>query len=250
MIVKCTKGVIVLAGLDFTQLILLLLPGFWSLWIFKPFLGYDLESREWQIKAMMALGFGIFNLVLLSFIDLWIYNITSIEGWLIGAGIISILTGFIGGCLSKEESIQSWLYKCYKFCFRKEEEAVTTPYEKALNYLDAHRGEHCDGRYALMRVYPVGEPEKAIIGEYIWGYAETGEVILARTPLYEGLDLRLYENVVVNDPVSNRIFEIYPLSEEDMQSLQEERIQLFFPPDPPGFLGADADGEGLGFIEG
>jgi hypothetical protein len=206
-------------NLDFTQLILLLLPGFWSLWIYTPFTGYDLEAREWQVKAMMALGFGVFNLMLLSLINLYVIEIDTAGVQLLSVAVLSVLTGLAAGWLAQKEWLPTIIWQKLKG-------NSPLPYEKALDYLSAHRRDlyaH-GGPYALMKVYPVGEEDKALIGEYAWDYAKTGEVILLRTPLYKGLTLEQYDNVVINDPASNRVFEIYPMTGEEMNRLQDERI--------------------------
>jgi hypothetical protein len=210
-------------NLNFTQLVLLLLPGFWSLWIYTPFAGYDLEAREWQVKAMMGLGFGVFNLMLLGLLDMYVYKVGMAELRLLLVAALSVVTGVVSGVLAKIELLPTLMWRG--------KGAAASPYEKGLDYVDAHRNDicECQGPYSLMKVYPVGEEEKAIIGEYISGYGKTGEVILARTPLYKNMNLTSYDNIVVNDPVSNRVFEIYPLSEAGIDRLQQERISAFTP---------------------
>jgi hypothetical protein len=213
-------------GINFTQLIILLLPGFWSLWIYSPFTGYDFKALEWQEKIMMALGFGVFNLIALSGFNL-VCEIGTIEKQFLSVGILSIISGFLGGLLAQKEWLPTLIW--HKIVAKHKNGPAATPYEKALDYYDAHRKDICEGDCAIMKVYPVGEENKALIGEYQWGYGKTGEVLLTWTSLLKGIDLTQFcRSIIINDPASNRVFEIYPLSKEEMQNLLDERMSVFF----------------------
>jgi hypothetical protein len=213
-------------GIDFTQLVLLLLPGFWSLWIYAPFTGYGFKALEWQEKAMMALGFGVFNMALFAVIDLYLYKIDGIEAQFLTIGILSVISGFISGILAKNELAPNRIY--HKMTALAGRGAASTPYEKALDYYDARHKDICEGECAIMKVYPIGEKEKAVVGQYTWGYGKTGEVLLTWTAILKEFDLtRLCKSAIINDPVNNRIFEIYPLTKIEMQNILDEGMSGF-----------------------
>jgi hypothetical protein len=139
---------------------------------------------------------------------------------------LSVVTGVVSGLMAKTEILPTIIW--HKLILKRDIPSAL-PYEKALDYLDAHLKDLCDGSpFALMKVYPIGRRDEAVVGEYAWGYGKTGEVILNWTTLLKDVDLtKFYKSIVVNDPVSNRIFEIYPMSKDEMQELIDEKTSAF-----------------------
>jgi hypothetical protein len=50
-------------GMSLTALLILLLPGFWSMWIYQAYATSDIESKQWETKFIMGLSFGVLNVI-------------------------------------------------------------------------------------------------------------------------------------------------------------------------------------------
>jgi hypothetical protein len=168
-----------LSGEEFLRFLILVIPGFWGLWVYKPFVyrgddGSALE-HDFILAAMFALpGY----LIVTAFFEQCHLFIQILCSTLI-VFAVSVATGMF---------IRKFPHPLYWFAKKYSEEkgaAIDTPYGRALTYVRdglVNKQNLRDGNSMIAVVYPVGDREKAETGTLLYHTARFNEVELDTRP--------------------------------------------------------------------
>ena len=181
-------------SLNFSELIIWLLPGFLGLWVFKRIVQENLDERGEITQGAIALLLALASLFML-FLTGHLTDKVSIDAlslrnedisfqWWLSYGVLcfySLLLGFLFGIicekgLSPTRFLPSIAGKILKRCVKR-------GCESGLRFLVDDMSEHGHGPY-LTRVYMLGENrDNPLIGWWS-GYSESGkEIVLDRLEL-------------------------------------------------------------------
>lgn len=197
-------------SLDLTTLILLLLPGFWSLWVYKHITSEDLDRRGDWTQVSMGLCFGIVTLLCFSgvlgalswVVESFGKSALSLKGlfpgrtegiqclfrwsfslYYLGLGVMALVVGCFSGYLQGKGWLPTQiLHKAAAKCLDRD---VQTNCESALRLL---MNEQVPLK-TLVRVSVIGG-DSEVMGYYA-GFSESEKQInLTQVDLFRNLDLK------------------------------------------------------------
>lgn len=223
---------------DFGVLTILLLPGFWSFWIYQSFATADLEGRSWGTKLFLGLGFGVVNvLIMYGLLNLWVYFFPRIiwlgevrldlffaklstgnglftHEFLVFFTMLAIGSVFLGGFMIRM-SICGWLPTQWlpNLFLKKGVGYNTTLNEQALEHIDR---EYLKGRSSLVVVYPLADPTKKKIGLFGGGMGKKKEICIKNTNDYQQDDksLQQSESYSIVDLGCGTVIDFFPIDDE------------------------------------
>ena len=240
-------------------LVILLLPGFWSLWIYQGYVTADIEGRPWQTKLFLGLGLGVVNLLLA-------LSVFSLLGWMFPeaawlgrwAGMIGELPGGGANDFVSEVSLGSGLFTLEFRLFFVLEAVISvvvgaaviilnrwgwlptqwlpnlllrgvgherTQNENIFNHIER---EYTNGRNSLVAIYSIADPSRKKIGIYAGALGKTKEICVSCSEVFREDDpwLRRSESYSYFDLASGVVVDFFPEREGNEGELARYRDGL------------------------
>jgi hypothetical protein len=148
---------------SFMQFVILVLPGFWALWIYKPFILKGNVTEHWENDLTLALMFGFVGYIAAGISSKY-FGWTSGIIMLFVSVISSLLIAVIMGFLARKNKYPSYWpsYWAYKSDGKEEDR----PHERALEHLlqeFVYTQTDMKDRFRLLRIYKLGYIQNAEI---------------------------------------------------------------------------------------
>jgi len=168
-------------GEDIIRFIVLVIPGLWGLWVYKPFLMRSTEEVVWDKDLAIALSFGLPGY-------LFINSSSFLAAWPIAAQVL--LSSFIAICIAV---IAGKLHRAGKhpthYLAKRDSEkrglSVDVPYDKGIPFIFGNLIEEeglREGRTAVALIYSLGKKQDALIGEVIFRGERSNEIVIGCRP--------------------------------------------------------------------
>ena len=170
-----------LSGEEFIRLIILLIPGFWGLWIYKPFVYRGGEEFLWERDFILAIMFALPGYLLIASIyglsqSPIIFQVAFSTLMVI---VVSVTTGLF---------LRKYPHPLYWFATKDSAEGnkeIDTPHGQAVSYIRERlinnkelRADHTP----LAIVYHIGSRENAEIGTLVYHSPRYNEIVLDTRP--------------------------------------------------------------------
>lgn len=189
--------------LNLTTLLILLLPGFWSTWVYQKISRDDKKYNGEWMNAAMGFSFGIINLGIFT-IGTWFVGLlfkrtltpflnmkdllwlNEWRFWLSFAfiALIAHATGYFAGLLKLNGKIPTFLLS--RYASRKAGVNVGTGYESTLKFIV----EKEIPKYCITRIYRPGKESSPIVGIYN-GASEDEICLLGKALFRDEADYRM-----------------------------------------------------------
>ncbi len=230
---------------DLITLIMLIVPGFWSMWIYQAQSYKDIESRQWESKGIMALSFGLINLVIAYSLAAVCVRFAScsltplheaaqaiIAGktdsigiyamalfFLIVASIVTAALAIV--CDRKGWFPNRWLPRK----LQKKSDELMVPYDFCLDGVF----KQFEGKSAVVLYYKLGHRDEALAGYCVLKSCKEKEMCLLGThlftkdhPLFQG-----YQCFSFVKHGSDYVFEIFPVENEVFNTAYQELVNEY-----------------------
>jgi hypothetical protein len=170
---------------SFIRFIVLILPGLWALWVYKPFVLSSSEETAWGKELALAMSFGLPGyLIILAFPNIAKWPIAA---QVILSSVIAILAAIIMGKLHRKGMHPA--QKFAKWDSKKSGYPEDVPYNRGVPFIFGNlilEEELKKGRTAVALVYRLGDREHAMIGNVLFiGDCRHNEVVLDMRPEIE-----------------------------------------------------------------
>jgi len=149
---------------DFVRFTVLLLPGFWAMWIYKPFVYRGHIIEHWENDLTLAIMFG-FTGYIAAGIALHYGLVSTGLGSLVVSSLVSIIIAIIMGFLARHNIfvtyLPSWLDS------KIEELPNDRPHGRSIEHFYQEfilKQDNWKDRVQVAKTYAIGFPEKAEIG--------------------------------------------------------------------------------------
>jgi hypothetical protein len=168
-----------LSGDEFIRFLILIIPGFWGLWIYKPFVYKGDEDFIWEKDFILAAMFALPGYLLATTFFSERHLIVQIFFSTITAVLFSACAGIF---IRLNPHPLYWFAS--KFSAEKNAEE-DTPYGRALAYVREkliNKLNNRDGNTPVAIIYHLGDRENAEIGVLVYHTARFNEVVLDTRP--------------------------------------------------------------------
>ena len=170
-----------LSGDEFIRLIILLLPGFWGLWIYKPFVYRGDEEFMWERDFILAVMFALPGYLIITSIPGLSQSpiIFQVAFSVLMVIIVSVTTGLF---------LRKYPHPLYWFAAKDStdgDKEIDTPYGQAVSYIRErliNKEELREGYTPLAIIYHIGNRENAEIGSLVYHSTRFNEVVLDTRP--------------------------------------------------------------------
>lgn len=174
---------------ELVQFIVLILPGFLALFVYRPFVyhGGTTDAGEMDITKAMLFGLPGYFVSQVFFSQLWSQMLISV--------VISLIFGCVWGLVRRKWEF--WEYLPAKCHSEKNEITKDTHYQSALEFLYRECFEKCGKECTQVAfVYNMTNPDIVQSGEIIsWG-TQTHDINIGRSPFVTKEDLNRHINKV------------------------------------------------------
>ena len=179
---------------SFMQFVILVLPGFWALWIYKPFILKGNVTEHWENDLTLALMFGFVGYLaagIAAGISSKYFGWTSGVMMLFVSVISSLFIAVIMGLLARKNKYPS--YWPAHWAYKSDEKEEDRPHCRCLEHLlqeFIYTQKDRKDRFRLLRVYKLGYIQDAEIGILKFKSIQHNEVGIDHYPRITSKDIQ------------------------------------------------------------